>query len=230
MFWEEQKTDKPFQVPDDIIDLVFKINCKCLPLEHAKSLSMAIQQALPWIADEEKAGIHLIHGAESGNGWIRPEDAVNELLHLSKRTRMTLRLPKERLSDAEKLSGQSLEIAGYDLTVGTSNVKLLSTQSTLFSRYVVSSEKESEDDFLQRVYAELKAMNINVNKLLCGKTHSLQGDYGNIFTRSIMLAELKPQESITVQQHGIGEGRKLGCGLFIPHKGIAAVKESEEDL
>ena len=56
MFWEEQKPDKPYQVPDDIVDLAFKISCKCLPLEHAKSLSMAIHKALPWIADEELAG------------------------------------------------------------------------------------------------------------------------------------------------------------------------------
>ncbi len=229
MLWEEQKSDKPYQVPDDIIDLVFKINCKCLPLEHAKSLSMAIHKALPWIEDEEKAGIHLIHGAESGNGWMRPEDPANELLYLSKRTKMTLRLPKQRLDDAQALSGQTLTIEDHELVVGASTVKLLSTQSTQFSRYIVSMETESEDQFLHRIHKDLQDINVNVNKLLCGKTHILQGHYGDIFTRSIMLAELKPQEAVSVQQHGIGEGRKLGCGLFIPHKGIAPVKEAEED-
>jgi len=230
MFWEENKSDKPYQVPDDIVDLVYKINCKCLPLEHAKSLSMAIHKALPWIADEDSAGIHLIHGAESGNGWMRPEDPANELLYLSKRTKMTLRLPKERLPEANELTGQKLIIDDYEIEVGAASSKLLSTQSTIFSRYVVSTETETEDEFLQRVYAELQKLDIKINKLLCGKTHILQGHYGDIFTRSIMLAELKPEESVRVQQHGIGEGRKLGCGLFIPHKGIAAVKEAEEDL
>ena len=229
MFWEEQKSDKPYQAPDDIVDLVYKINCKCLPLEHAKALSMAIHKALPWIADEEKAGIHLIHGAESGNGWMRPEDPANELLYLSRRTRMTLRLPKERLQDAAELSGQKLNIDEHELEVGDSTVKMLSTQSTLFSRYVVSMDTESEDDFLARVYAELQQMDVKVSKLLCGKTHILQGHYGDIFTRSVMLAELKPEESVRVQQQGIGEGRKMGCGLFIPHKGIAPVKGAEDD-
>lgn len=230
MFWQENNSDKTYQVPDDIIDLVYKINCKCLPLEHAKALSMAIQKALPWISDEENAGIHLIHGAESGNGWMRPEDPVNELLYLSKRSKMTLRIPKERLDDAHKLTGQKLRIDDHELEVGVATSKLLSTQSTLFSRYVVSTESETEDDFLQRVYQELQKLDIKINKLLCGKTHVLQGHYGDIFTRSIMLAELKPQESVRVQQFGIGEGRQLGCGLFIPHKGIAPVKEAEEDL
>ena len=229
MFWEEKKSDQPYQVPDDIVDLAFKINCKCLPLEHARALSMAIHKALPWIADEEQAGIHLIHGAESGNGWMRPEDPANELLYLSRRTRMTLRLPKDRLEDAASLSGQTLRVDGYELEVGDSIVKMLSTQSTLFSRYVVSMETESEDAFLRRVHGGLQKMGINVSKLLCGKTHILQGHYGDIFTRSVMLAELKPEESVTVQQQGIGEGRKLGCGLFIPHKGIAPVKGSDDD-
>lgn len=230
MFWKENTSDKPFQVPDDIVDLVYKINCKCLPLEHARSLSVAIHKALPWIADEDSAGIHLIHGAESGNGWMRPEDPANELLYLSKRTKMTLRLPKERVADARELTGQTLIIDGHEIGVGDAASKLLSTQSTLFSRYVVSTEAESEDVFLQRVYADLQKLDIKINKLLCGKTHILQGHYGDIFTRSIMLAELKPEESVRIQQYGIGEGRKLGCGLFIPHKGIAAVKEAEEDL
>jgi len=32
-----------------------------------------------------------------------------------------------------------------------------------------------------------------------------------------------------VQQTGIGEHMHLGCGIFIPHKGIEAVKKSEDD-
>ena len=74
MFWTEKEADKTYVVPDDIVDLAFKISCKCLPLEHSNALSKALIQQLPWLEDEQLAGIHLIHGAESGNGWIRPED------------------------------------------------------------------------------------------------------------------------------------------------------------
>lgn len=229
MFWNESNSDKPYQVPDKVIDLAFKINCKCLPLEHAKQLSLAIHQALPWISDEEMAGIHLIHGAESGNGWQRPEDTSNEVLYLSRRTRMSLRLPKVRLDDAVKLTGQTLSIDDYKIEVGESAVKSLSTSSTIFSRYILSSNDESEDTFQRRMYDELINMGINVPKLLCGKTHILQGHDGELFTRSIMLAELKPDESVKVQEQGVGGGRKMGCGLFIAHKGIAPVKGVEDD-
>ena len=229
MFWNEGESKKPYQVPDDIVDLTYKISCKCLPLDHAHSLSSAIHKALPWIAENEHAGIHLIHGAESGNGWMRPDNARDELLFLSRRTKLSLRLHKDNLDDARKLTGTSLDVDSYIIEVGDALIKPLSMQSTLFSRYIISSETETEDEFLQRVYNELTGMGIEVSKLLCGKTHVIEGKNSTIFTRSVMLAELKPEHSVKVQQRGIGEGRKMGCGLFIPHKGIAAVSEAEEE-
>jgi len=51
---------------------------------------------------------------------------------------------------------------------------------------------------------------------------------GSIFTRSLMVADLEPEQSVRLQQIGLGEGRTIGCGLFIPHKGIKAVKETDE--
>jgi len=228
MFWTEKEADKTYVVPDDIVDLAFKISCKCLPLEHSNALSKALIQQLPWLEDEQLAGIHLIHGAESGNGWIRPEDTANEILYLSKRTRMTLRLPQERVEQARELTGTNLDIDGYSLTVGEASVKLLSTSSTIFSRYVVSAEDEPEDQFLKHVYTDLKSMGVDVNKILCGKSHALNTEEGPLFTRSVMLAELGQEDSVKVQQLGLGPHRKLGCGLFIPHKGIAPVKQTDE--
>jgi CRISPR-associated protein Cas6 len=228
MFWTEKEADKTYVVPDDIVDLAFKISCKCLPLEHSNALSKALIQQLPWLEDEQLAGIHLIHGAESGNGWIRPEDTANEILYLSKRTRMTLRLPQERVEQARELTGTNLDIDGYSLNVGEATVKLLSTSSTIFSRYVVSAEDEPEDQFLKHVYTDLKSMGVDVNKILCGKSHALNTEEGPLFTRSVMLAELGQEDSVKVQQLGLGPHRKLGCGLFIPHKGIAPVKQTDE--
>ena len=50
---------------------------------HCRNL---FKEELPWMVDEPQAGIHLIHGAESGNGWIRPQEP-DALLILSRRTR-----------------------------------------------------------------------------------------------------------------------------------------------
>jgi len=49
---------------------------------------------------------------------------------------------------------------------------------------------------------------------------------GRIDTRSVMVADLQPESAVLLEQKGLGPGRKMGCGLFIPHKGIKAVKET----
>ena len=228
MFWNEDKQeDKGYQIPDDIVDLSFAIQCKMLPLDHAYALSQALQIALPWIADDEAAGVHLIHGAESGNGWYRPQDATGALLHLSRRTRMMLRVPKHRIEEARALEGMVLDVAGNRLDVGEAAVKLLSAMSTLFARHVVMSEPSmSEAAFLEQVVAEVSTLGIRVNKILCGKAHDLNTPDGAVHTQSVMIADLEPEPAVVLQQKGIGPGRKMGCGLFLPHKGIKAVKET----
>jgi CRISPR-associated protein Cas6 len=194
-----------------------------LPVDHAYALSQAIQRALPWFAQEESAGLHTIHVAESGNGWMRPDDP-NALLHFSRRTKLTLRLPKHRIEDAGKLTGQTLDIDGKPLRVEKSVVRPLSTITTLFSRYIVIRDGTDEDVFLQDAMALFHKMGVRPKKMLCGMEHVIATPERTIRARSLMLADLAVEESVKLQQQGLGMDRKLGCGLFIPHKDIREVK------
>ena len=231
MFWEEDKqTSSEFKIPDEIQDVIFKVNCKTLPLDHAHDLKTALHTVFPWFNEEEIVGIHQIHGAESGNGWLRPEDTENELLHLSRRARMSLRVPKERIDEVLALTGQILDIGGYRLEVGSGNIKQLSPLGTQFARYIVVEHgEEDEEAFLQRVADELKdLLNIKIRKVMCGKPHKIRLPNECLSTRSLMVADLEPDSAIKLQQLGLGRGRKLGCGLFLPHKGIKPVGDMSE--
>ena len=228
MYWTEDNNQTAYTVPDDIVDLTFRISCRCLPVDHAYALSQAIVQALPWLAREERAGIHLIHGAESGHGWQRPEDPDSDVLHLSQRAKLTLRLPKECVSRAKEITGITLKIDGYPLEVGNATVRPLSTLTTLFSRYVVAREEDDETRFIERAADELTQMGVSVGKLLCGKSHVLRTAAERVFTRRLMVADLKIEGSVKLQQQGLGPYRELGCGLFIPHKGIGPVDTEKE--
>lgn len=233
MFWEEDKDENtPYTVPEDVLDLIYQISCKCLPLDHAHAFSVAIRKALPWIDDEPMAGVHLVHGAESGNGWMRPEDASNELLHLSKRSRMTLRIPGSRIEDAGELTGAVLDIEGYRLEIGKMKTRLFSALPTQFARYVVVPDgmnHEDEEAFMRYAAEQVQSLEVPVRKLLCGRTHVIQHPDGDLYTRSVMLADLEPEQAVRLQQSGIGSHRKMGCGLFLPHKGIRAVHEMTTD-
>lgn len=225
MFWQEEKNQSGrFAVPDDVVDVAFNIVCRSLPVDHAYALSQAIMQALPWFADEDRAGLHTIHVADSGNGWMRP-DNPQDLLCLSRRTKLVLRLPQPRVSDAGKLTGQTLDVAGHVMQVQQAAVRPLSAMTTLFARYVVTGEDLAETGFMRAAAAHLEKIDIRPKKMLCGMENLIATPARSIRTRSLMLADLTIAESIKLQQHGLGEERKLGCGLFIAHKGIDEIKQ-----
>lgn len=221
MYWSEDSDEnKKVVVPDNVLDVVYSISCKCIPMEHAHALSEALQQALPWLADEEAAGIHEVYGAESGNGWERPD---TEVLYLSRRQKLTLRLPKHRLDEAKALTGETLDVGGFALKVGDFTTRKLSDLPTLFARHVLGEDGQTEDEFLAQAVMQLQAMGINVKKMMCGKESIIQLPEGELYARSLMLADLELEESIKLQEVGLGPGRKLGCGLFLPQKGIKPV-------
>ena len=226
MLWDEEEKQVEFELPDNVVDLSFKINCKQLPTTHAWELSQALYEILPWLSEEPEVGIHQIHGATAGNGWERPADG--ELIHLSKRTRMNLRVPRARLEAAMELTGKKINVAGHDVEIGTLTEKRLNPLGTLFSRYVVVPEGMDEDKFMQWVVDELAQRDITLRKMLCGITHTINTPNESIETRSVMMADLDKQASNSLQEQGVGAHRHLGCGIFMPHKGIKAVGETED--
>lgn len=228
MLWEDSEKKADYVVPDNVVDLFFKIDCKQIPTMHAWELSQALLEILPWLADEPEAAIQQIHGATTGNGWERPSD--DEIMHLSKRTRMHLRVPKHRVDDASLLTGKVLDIAGYTVTVGEVMVKPLSPISTLLARYVVVPDGMDEDELLAWVVSEFARRDIKLRKVLCGISHTIRTPDRSIETRSLMIADLDNALSIALQERGVGSHRHLGCGIFIPHKGIKAVAENEDKV
>ncbi len=226
MYWQEDDKKNDISTSGKVVDVSYKIACKQIPTCHAWELSEALYQALPWIKDEPELGVHQIHGAASGNGWERPADG--ELIHLSKRTRMFLRIPTSRFTEANELVGKTLDVAGHAVAVGEMASKPIDPFSTLFARYIAVTAGMGEDDFLRWVVDELAARDIKARKLLCGIGHELEANGEKIETRSLMIADLDKSTSVVLQEMGIGPHRHLGCGIFNPHKGIKAVGETED--
>ena len=231
MFWEEEEDKSlPYKVPDEVIDLSFNIKCKSLPINHAWQLSEQIIKRLPWIKEDDISGIHQIHVAESNNGWMRPEDTeTGALLYPSRRTKLTLRIPILKLKEAQSLTGEIIEIDDYKISVGSSKQKLLTNSSVIFSRYLIDLEGKDEDEFLSKMAQEIKDItNFKVKKMLCGKSHTIKTPNGDLPTRHLMIADLDSESSVQIQQQGLGPNRELGCGIFLPHKGIKSLNPSDQ--
>lgn len=227
MYWQDDKdAAEAFRVPDDVIDIVFKMSGARLVVDHAQSLADAICERLP-DSSHGQIGIHRIRVGASGNGWNSPGEA-GEIMQLSRRTRLVMRIHKSVHRQVLQLCDTQLEIEGEQLKLGASSVRKLSSITTLFSHSIVCDEAQAESDFLDDMASALEAMNVKVKKMICGTTHSIRSDQGSIFTRALMVAELTPEESVELQQRGIGPGRLIGCGLFLPHKGIDPVFSAQE--
>ena len=227
MLWEDDDKQKQEDlVPDDVVDLSFRISCRQIPTMHAFELAQELYRLLPWLQDDPEIGVHQIHGAAAGNGWERPPDG--DLIHLSKRARMHLRVPREKIEAARELSGETLDIAGHPVEVGEASVKRLNPVQTIFSRYVIGPDGLDEEQFVEWLAVELRQRDIHVRKMLCGIGHTIRTPDIDIETRSVLIADLDKATSLSLQETGVGPGRHLGCGIFLPHKGIRAVGETED--
>ena len=230
-YWHDAADTEQTQlyVPEDIADLGFRVECRGgLAVDHAYTLYEAISRVLPWFETEPDAALHTLHGAESGNGWVRPYKE-GELLYLSKRTRLRLRLPKSRFADAMVLAGQTLHIGDCAVTTKPPTIRALSTQTTLFTRSLPSGNTQSENEFLQRATAMLNVKGIQPKRMMGGRRHAIKTADKTLYARSLMIVDLAFEESIRLQQTGLGEQQKIGCGIFLPHKSIDAVYRTREE-
>ena len=229
MQWAEESNAEAAAYAADAVDVAFRLSGRWLPVDHAGALCEEIVKVLPWLESEPAAGIHSIHGAASGNGWERPGSGCGEMLSLSRRTRLVLRVPIHRAEATAALCRRRLDIDGCEVVTGVRQPRPLRPAGTVFARYVLDEEDGDEERFVERAASALEALSVSVRKLLCGRSHRIESARGALTARSLLVAELGPEESLTVQCRGIGPGRLLGCGLFVPHKDIGPIRRMTGD-
>ncbi|MEI7591447.1 MAG: type I-MYXAN CRISPR-associated protein Cas6/Cmx6 [Deltaproteobacteria bacterium] len=194
-----------------LVEAVFPLEGKALPRDHAQALQHALAEQLPWLCTDDGAGIHplkLVSGPES-------------VALLSQRTRLILRVSANRLEELKARVGVQLDVAGHALRLGEVHLRALQPLATLYA-YRVAASSADESEFMQAMEAELAGLAI-AGERVCGKRQSMRIDGQEMTTFSMMLHALVPEQSLRLQQHGLGTHRLLGCGLFVPHKSAAAV-------
>lgn len=194
----------------EIADLVFPLAGHELRADYALPLWLSLRSLLPWLEHEDALGILPIKGASLSAGR----------LILNQRAQLTLRLPQSRLASAAALAGATLDIdAG--LRLGAPSQRALRPLPAQYSPMVVL-DCASETEFLARCERRLSALAIRAN-IVCGKVQVRQGETALMHGYSLMLHGLSAEHALLLQQAGMGEGRRLGCGIFVPHRTAHAV-------
>ena len=195
----------------EVADAVFPLEGQVLPRDHAQALQQALCAQLPWLDTDSVAGIHpikVVHGSE--------DQAL-----LSRRARLLLRVGARRVDELMALAGFDLDVAGHRLRLGVPHRRELQPHATLYA-YKVAADSADEIRFMAAVGRELAQLAIG-GKPVCGKRQRMLVSGRVLDTFSLMLHELPPEQSLRLQQHGLGPHRLLGCGIFVPHKSAAAV-------
>ncbi|HUW27288.1 MAG TPA: type I-MYXAN CRISPR-associated protein Cas6/Cmx6 [Sulfuriferula sp.] len=182
-----------------------------MPVDHGYLLFRELLRLLPWIEDEALLGIHPVHGADSGAG---------ELM-LNRRTKLVVRCPAGRLDELTKLNGRTIHLERQELVIGACKVKPLSRYTPLYAHCVVTGNAD-EREFTLDIMRMLSQMGIN-SRFICGRPQRVFDGRDIVSGYSLLLHSLPLEHAIHMQQQGLGAHRKLGCGIFIPHKSIAAV-------
>ncbi len=194
----------------DMVDVAFSLRGGTIPADHGWQLFGLLAERLDWLAAEPDAGVHPIRGARAVAGEI----------HLGARARLMLRLPRARAQQSFELEGSRFDL-GAGIEVGSARLRPLFPHVTLYSQFVTTGTSD-EARFQREVDAELQVAGIAC-KVICGKARRAQTRDAEIVGFSLMLHELSPEQSLGMQATGLGAARKLGCGLFVPHKSAAAV-------
>ncbi len=225
--WVESNDEKEAAFTASMTDVIFRIDCQCLPVDHAAALSVALCDLVPWLKLLPAAGVHPIHVAGSQNGWQRPEKE-NQSLLLSKRTRLRIRIDTDRHEKLiQSLENKSVKVGQHTLKILTGRIAPLQPVTTLFSRYTFylqnDTEPSDENAFVQQVINQCKSNGYTPTKVLCGRSGIMVVDGKKIPVRSVMLADVPVEHSLPLQERGLGDLRLHGCGILIPHKDTAAV-------
>jgi CRISPR-associated protein Cas6 len=203
-----------------VIDLLFPVLGTSLPTDHAYLMYGALSHRIPRFHDPV-GGVRFaqINGQRGGPGQ----------LVLFKKSRLRLRLPTEAIPDVLSLAGKSLEIGEHRFRLGVPHIVALTPSTSLVARIVTFKHATSPERFMEKAREDLSALGIHgeasIPRILSGKR---QGEPRRQVVRikgkrvigyAICVESLTVDESLRLQEEGLGGRRRMGCGFFMPIKG-----------
>jgi CRISPR-associated protein Cas6 len=196
-----------------MVDVSYGLRGDALPRDHRPALAAALERLVPWLADPAQAGLHRVNIVAGAGATAL----------LSQRSRLALRVRRERLPELAPLAGTVLDVGGHMLRLGDEpRVRELLPYGTLYA-HLVASRDDDELAFLAAVEQELDQMGVPCRPI-CGRRQVLDLDGAPLTGFSLMLDGLSAAGSLRVLEAGLGGHRRLGCGLFVPHRSAAALR------
>ncbi len=199
-----------------VIDLSFVLVGTTIPLDHGYSLFSALCRIIPGLHGDRRVGAHPIRGRQNGPG----------ILALDGRSRLKIRLPAEEIAPYIAIAGKELNLEGHRVQTGVPQVEALDPAPNLAARLVTFRNAMDAETFEADVRRELARMEIRATPELIPGTRPervgqpirriLRIKERRIVGHPLRVVGLSAEESIRLQEEGLGGRRRMGCGMFLP--------------
>ncbi|HLN27217.1 MAG TPA: type I-MYXAN CRISPR-associated protein Cas6/Cmx6 [Gemmataceae bacterium] len=198
------------------VDLHFPALGESLDSDHGYDLYAALAGLVPRLHEEScKIRIGPIRGSYTGNGSLRLD---------SRFSRLRLRLAAEEIPPVLQLAGKAIDVGGNRLRLGVPQVRNLSPAPNVVARLVTIKGFTEPGPFLEAVQRQLTALGITGKP---GIPQVIDGPRAGELRRRVIRVKdkyvigfpmivtgLAGEESIRLQESGLGGRAKMGCGFF----------------
>ncbi len=211
-----------FSAPQDagsglepFVELCFPVRGKYAPANHGYALFAACVHLNPEIRQQDTLSILTIPGFPDKQGKII----------LTEQSCLRIRVPIPLIPLVYKLAGKSIRLGIHEIQIGIPEIFMLKPASKLKSRIVVIKGYSEPESFLLAAQRQLDNLEISAQISiprdrqgeLCRKTIKVKRY--TVVGFSVEVSGLSDEDSLKLQQWGIGGKRHLGCGYFLPCQG-----------
>ncbi|MEP0923431.1 type I-MYXAN CRISPR-associated protein Cas6/Cmx6 [Leptolyngbya sp. ST-U4] len=199
---------------EPFVELSFPIYGKAIPADHNYALFAALVKIAPEIRNQSDLSILSIPGYGDKQGKIL----------LTDRSCMRVRVAISQTPLVYRFAGKQLKLGVHDVRVGIPEVSTLKQAGRLSARIVTIKGFLEPESFIAAAQRQLERLRISGtvsiprdrNDKFLRKTIKIQRFTVVGFTTEV--ADLNDEDSIRLQQFGIGGKRHMGCGFFLPCK------------
>jgi CRISPR-associated protein Cas6 len=199
------------------IEVMFPVRGELIPTDHAYLLYAALSHCVREFHDKA-ANVRFapLSGKRAGKGAIRIDDSA----------RLRVRLPADQIAVVLALAGRTLELGGHRLTLRPPTVVPLVPAPALVAKLVTFKHSMDPESFVTAARRELDEKGIGGEPgIPLIQQGERKGEPRRIVLRikgvrivgyALQVIQLTAEESLRLQEEGLGGRGRIGCGYFLP--------------
>lgn len=189
-----------------MLDLEFPVSSQsAIASDHGYHLYAGLSRTLTAVHSKNGIAIHPIRGRQIGN----------RLMQLMPWSSLQIRTPQDRIGDLVSLAGKQIKVGDRSVQLGVPQIRALVPSTAVRSRLVTIKGFMEPETFAEAVRRQLTALEVSEQAILTvGKRRTTRIRNKEVVGFEVILEGLTANESVAIQETGIGGRRHMGCGVF----------------